>query len=53
MGTWSPWGGTRGYFRVVVLQDPKFHNHQDIFSGHKTPLGETGPSKLHPRSMIG
>jgi len=40
-GTWNPWEGPEEYFWVVVCKNHKFHNHQNIFSGHKIPLGET------------
>jgi hypothetical protein len=41
MATWSSWGENEGYCWVVICKNHKFHNHQNISSGHKVPLGET------------
>ena len=41
MGSWNPWEGPEQYLWVVVCKNRKFHNHQNLFSGHKIPLGET------------
>jgi hypothetical protein len=34
------------YFWVVLCKNHKFHNHQNLFFGHRIPLGETDP--FHP-----
>jgi len=43
MATWSPWGEPEQsqYCWVVICKNRKFHNQQNLFSGHKIPLGET------------
>jgi hypothetical protein len=41
MSTWSSWGENEPYWWVVICKNQKFHRHQNMFSGHKIPLGET------------
>ncbi len=41
MSAWSAWGETEPYCWVVICKNQKFHNQQNIYSGHKIPLGET------------
>ena len=41
MATWSSWGDDEPYCWVVICKNGKFHKHQNLFSGHKIPLGET------------
>lgn len=41
MAAWSPWSDQEAYLWVVICKNNKFHNHQNLFSGHKIPLGET------------
>jgi hypothetical protein len=41
MAAWSPWSEEEPYLWVVVCKNHKFHEHQNLFSGHKIPLGET------------
>ena len=41
-------GGSEQYLRVVVCKNCKFHNHQNLFSEHKIPLGETDALEAPP-----
>lgn len=41
MATWSSWGGDESYCWVVICKNQKFHREQNLYSGHKIPLGET------------
>lgn len=41
MATWSPWNEPEQYVWVVICKNRKFHSRQNVFSGHKIPLGET------------
>jgi hypothetical protein len=41
MASWSPWGEPERYCWVVICKNHKFHKQQNLFSGHKIPLGET------------
>lgn len=41
MSAWSTWGEVEPYCWVVVCKNRKFHNQQNIYSGHKIPLSET------------
>jgi len=41
MSAWSVWGEDEPYFWVVICKNRKFHNQQNIYSGHKIPLCET------------
>ncbi len=41
MASWSSWDNSENYCWVVICKNNKFHNHQNFFSGHKIPLGET------------
>ena len=41
MASWSAWGEQEQYCWVVICKNKKFHNQQNLFSGHKIPLGET------------
>jgi hypothetical protein len=56
VSTWNPWDGPDQYLWVVICKNHKFHNHQNIFSGHKIPLGETDafapPPKLENRMRV-
>ncbi len=48
MSSWNPWDGPEQYLWVVICKNRKFHNHQNIFSGHKIPLGETDALEAPP-----
>jgi hypothetical protein len=41
MATWNSWGENEPYCWVVICKNEKFHRHQNLYSGHKIPLGET------------
>jgi hypothetical protein len=41
MATWNSWGEDESYCWVVICKNQKFHREQNIYSGHKIPLGET------------
>lgn len=41
MSAWSSWGEADPYYWVVICKNHKFHEHQNIYSGHKIPLAET------------
>ena len=41
MTAWGAWGEAEPYCWVVICKNHKFHNQQNIYSGHKIPLGET------------
>jgi hypothetical protein len=41
MAAWSSWSEAEHYCRVVICKNRKFHDHQNISSGHKIPLAET------------
>jgi hypothetical protein len=41
MASWSTWGEQEQYCWVVICKNNKFHKQQNLFSGHKIPLGET------------
>jgi hypothetical protein len=42
MSAWSPWGDEASqYVWVVICQNRKFHGRDNMYSGHKIPLGET------------
>jgi hypothetical protein len=42
MSSWSPWGDqTRQYVWAVICKNRKFHDRENMYSGHKIPLGET------------
>ena len=41
MATWNPWGDDDSYCWAVICKNKKFHRHENLFSGHKIPLGET------------
>ena len=41
MTTWNSWGEDEPYCWVVICKNEKFHRHQNLYSGHKIPLGET------------
>jgi hypothetical protein len=41
MTDWGSWGGTDSYCWAVICKNRKFHSQQNIYSGHKIPLGET------------
>jgi hypothetical protein len=41
VSAWSSWAETDPYCWVVICKNRKFHSHQNIYSGHKIPLGET------------
>ena len=41
MATWNTWGEEEPYCWVVICKNHKFHRHENLFSGHKIPLGET------------
>lgn len=41
MATWNTWGEDDPYCWVVICKNHKFHRQQNLFSGHKIPLGET------------
>jgi hypothetical protein len=41
MATWSTWNGNEQYVWVVICKNHKYHDKQNMFSGHKIPLGET------------
>jgi hypothetical protein len=41
MTDWNPWDRTEPYCWVVICKNRRLHNQQNIFSGHKIPLGET------------
>jgi hypothetical protein len=38
---WDSWGEADPYCWIVICKNRKFHSHQNIYSGHKIPLGET------------
>ena len=56
MAAWSPWSQEETYLWVVICKNRKFHNHQNLFSGHKIPLGETDafapPPDIESRLMV-
>jgi len=41
MASWSSWDEPERYCWVVICKNRKFHKQQNLFSGHKIPLGET------------
>lgn len=41
MASWNAWGDDDLYCWVVICKNHKFHRHQNLFSGHKIPLGQT------------
>ena len=41
MAAWSWWSEAEHYCWVVICKNRKFHDHQNISSGHKIPLAET------------
>jgi hypothetical protein len=41
MATWSPWNEAEQYVWAVICKNRKFHARQNMFSGHKIPLGAT------------
>ena len=41
MAAWSPWGGVEQYCWAVICKNHRFHDHQNVYSGHKIPLGPT------------
>jgi hypothetical protein len=41
MAVWSPWSEEEPYVWVVICKNHKFHKHENLFSGHKIPLGQT------------
>jgi hypothetical protein len=42
MSSWSPWDeGAGQYVWAVICKNRKVHDRQNVFSGHKIPLGET------------
>ena len=36
-------GEASEYVWAVICKNHKFHEHQNLFFGHKIPLGETDP----------
>jgi hypothetical protein len=41
MATSNTWGDEESYYWVVICKNQKFHRQQNLYSGHKIPLGET------------
>jgi hypothetical protein len=41
MTQWNSWGEDESYWWVVICKNQKFHRHQNMYAGHKIPLGET------------
>ena len=42
MSDWSTWGDEASqYVWAVICKNHKVHDRQNIYSGHKIPLGET------------
>jgi hypothetical protein len=41
MATWNTWGEEEPYCWAVICKNRAFHRHENLFSGHKIPLGET------------
>jgi hypothetical protein len=41
MATWNTWGEQESYCWAVICKNNKFHRQENLFSGHKIPLGET------------
>jgi len=41
MATWNAWGEDDPYCWAVICKNHKFHRQQNLFSGHKIPLGVT------------
>ena len=41
MATWNAWAQEEQYCWVVICKNRKFHKQQNLFAGHKIPLGET------------
>jgi hypothetical protein len=41
MATWSSWNENERYVWAVICKNRKFHDRQNMSSGHKIPLGET------------
>jgi hypothetical protein len=53
VSAWSAWGEAAPYCWVVVCKNHKFHNRQNIYSGHKIPLGETDEFAPPPKLDFG
>ena len=41
MAAWSPWSEAEQYCWAVICKNHRFHDHQNVYSGHKIPLGPT------------
>jgi len=42
------WDGPEQYMWVVICKNHKFHKQQNLYSGHKIPLGETDAFETPP-----
>lgn len=52
MSAWSVWGEVEPYCWVVICKNRKFHNQQNIYSGHKIPLCETDEVASPPEVSV-
>ena len=41
MAGWNTWGDEDPYCWAVICKNQKFHRQENLFTGHKIPLGET------------
>lgn len=41
MASWNAWANDEPYRWAVICKNQKFHRQQNLFSGHKIPLGDT------------
>ena len=41
MASWNTWGDEELYCWAVICKNQKFHRQENLFTGHKIPLGET------------
>lgn len=48
MASWDSWNQSSQYCWVVICKNKKFHRHDNLFFGHKIPLGETDALESPP-----
>ena len=41
MATWNAWSEDEPWCWVVICKNQNYHRRQNLYSGHKIPLGET------------
>jgi len=53
MASSSPWDNAENYYWVVICKNRKFHDHQNVFSGHKIRWARPTHSPLRRRLTPG